>query len=250
MLTVSDSEKEGGVAPGKDAHVSVYVVCPCIGLEVFPAVPEDKVFQRPVGLTAVPSPFVPETEHDDALLTPQLIFVVAPLRRSRGLARRRPVTVMAGNSHGREPLKLVAAGFSHVVGAGQLESGGGSARQLPAQSYAPLPRCPQELTAADSHSVPASGLQDVLTSDGLTTEDGIGAGGMLEAGTNSGAKGGVGVVILSVPPGRTLPAGAVSVKSLFTDMVTVVHAPQLLFKSDSAVEVFPEASMFAQARTL
>ena len=176
MFTVLDSEKEAGVAPGKDAQRSVYVVCPCIAVEALGVPPVDKVFQIPVGLDAVPSPLVPVTVHDDAFVTAQLIFVVSPLRINEGLTCRCSVTVTAGNIHGSDPSKLVAVLSWHVVGAGQLDSCGGSAGQLPAQSYTDVLRCPQELTATDSHGVPDKRLHTVVPFILMSLEGAVPAG--------------------------------------------------------------------------
>ena len=57
MLTVCDSVMEDGDAPERAAHESVYVVCPIIGLEVFPAEPEELPFHE--------SSLVPVTAHED-----------------------------------------------------------------------------------------------------------------------------------------------------------------------------------------
>ena len=50
---------EEGVAPGNAVHESVYVVCPVIGLEVFPEEPEEAPVHE--------SPFVPVTLHEETL---------------------------------------------------------------------------------------------------------------------------------------------------------------------------------------
>ena len=76
-LTVCVSVIEAGVALGNAAQESVYVVCPIIGLVVFPAEPEE--------LPVHESPFVPVTLHDDTFFTFQYTLTVSPFFTKNGL---------------------------------------------------------------------------------------------------------------------------------------------------------------------